>query len=91
MKSQHSSLVMLFMAAGKSVKARVEVNYILEEHGTVPMDNDDSGAVFTGLGNEVFPPVLKQLKHYPTVDVSHEDVIDIYDLDINLDHKENIR
>ena len=44
------------------------------------MDNDDPRAVFTGLGNKVSPPVIKPLKHGPTVDDNCEDVKALDDL-----------
>ena len=78
------------MAADKEVKARGQVDDILKECEAAAVDNNNLRVVLTGLGNKVFPWVFKPLKHGPTVDITYEDAIDMDDLDINQDHKENI-
>ena len=89
-KNQIIFLVPLFMAAEKAVKARCQVDDILEECGAAVKNNDDPRAVFSGLGN-VFPPVFNQLKCGPTVEIIYEGAIVMDDLDINPEHKVVIR
>ena len=59
MRTQRASLVLLFMAADKAVKARGQVDDILKECSTAVVENNNPRAIFTGLGNEVIPPVFK--------------------------------
>lgn len=91
-KTQRATIVPLLMAGDKAVKAKNQVDDILEECGAVVVDDDNAKVVFTGLGNNSFSLVFKPLNWSPTVAINHPESIVMDDLEgLNPDHRETIR
>ena len=91
-KSQRASIMPLLMVADKAVKARNQVDDVLEECGAAVVDDDNPKAVIMGLGNESFFPVFKLLKESPTVDIDYADSIVMDNLEgLDPDPRKTIR
>ena len=83
LKSQRTSLVLLFMLMDQVTQVKQQVDETLDICGAAVITEGNSEAGHTGWGEEDVPAIFRPLLHSPQVPlVQEEDELDLSDIDI---------